>query len=342
MRIPLRLKLSTEIPVHLRPRCGQEKITGRLHLKPIDWTYDKPLEALITESQSNQEDYWMIANPGFDANSLIASAEASADLVVYRDSPGTQRWSRLNRCLPAGLYFLAIRPSDHPAIAISAKSIAANASRFVESHSLDDLVTRVAESATVSFIDDLKVSTESTFQLPSLSFAGVEPGEPQVGEKIHAISPRSLKTGNATAVSALKAGLFLLNRFFDDSHSCSQSIEGMGPNHTGDYWHAILHRREPDYGNAKYWFRHVGRHPVYVELSKLVSQRLNEAGHSVETKLQRWKSRLISRDSWEPFAFVDLCEAAENDADLRVWCEQIQYDEMLLLLESSAKDVFGH
>jgi hypothetical protein len=57
---------------------------------------------------------------------------------------------------------------------------------------------------------------------------------------------------------AAKAGLWLLHDFFEESHAISQDL------HTpeGSYWHAILHRREPDPSNAKYWFRQVGRHPV--------------------------------------------------------------------------------
>ena len=143
------------------------------------------------------------------------------------------------------------------------------------------------------------------------------------------------------ALTALRAGLFLLNDDFHNSHSCSQSIEGLGEDRTGDYWHAILHRREPDYGNAKYWFRHVGRHPVYPNLARAVDRHLNGEFGSPTPKLERWKSRLTTNSGWDPFAFVDLCEEAESDAQLRHWCERVQYEEMLLLLESSARDAIG-
>src|SRR5687767_13390080 len=51
------------------------------------------------------------------------------------------------------------------------------------------------------------------------------------------------------------AGLWLYFDFLDESHAISQDLDTA----EGSYWHGILHRREPDYPNAKYWFRRVGR-----------------------------------------------------------------------------------
>src|SRR5262245_27341324 len=49
---------------------------------------------------------------------------------------------------------------------------------------------------------------------------------------------------------ACLAGLWLWFDFLDESHTVSQAI------HTpeGSFWHGVMHRREGDYGNAKYWF----------------------------------------------------------------------------------------
>lgn len=55
------------------------------------------------------------------------------------------------------------------------------------------------------------------------------------------------------------AGLHLWNDDIDRCHRIAQAHEAA----EGNYWHAILHRREPDYSNAKYWYRRVGKHPIF-------------------------------------------------------------------------------
>ena len=62
--------------------------------------------------------------------------------------------------------------------------------------------------------------------------------------------------------NAVKSGLLLWNDALDDSHDISQSIRSK----TGSYWHGIMHRREPDYSNSKYWFARVGNHPIFPTL----------------------------------------------------------------------------
>ncbi len=61
---------------------------------------------------------------------------------------------------------------------------------------------------------------------------------------------------------ACLAGLWLWHDYLDESHTLSQDL------HTaeGSFWHAIMHRREPDAWNSKYWFRRVGQHPVFERL----------------------------------------------------------------------------
>lgn len=131
---------------------------------------------------------------------------------------------------------------------------------------------------------------------------------------------------------ALKAGLFQWHDALHESHECSQSIEGQGRHRAGDYWHAIMHRREPDYGNSKYWFRHVGSHPIFPDLGRRAEPLIAAAA-------PQWRDRLL-KNGWDPFAFVDFCELAAtgNNPELTETAEKIQELEMLLLLASTYED----
>ncbi len=147
--------------------------------------------------------------------------------------------------------------------------------------------------------------------------------------------------GEMAERTAVAAGLHLLYDDLNGSHSLSQTVEGRGKNHNGDYWHAIMHRREPDYGNAKYWFRRVGTHPVFNDLPSVL-QRVHSAIPS--ESLDQWATRLVTSGTWDPFSFVDACEAAcERNADpeFRRALEEIQHFEMLHLLRQSCADARG-
>lgn len=104
-----------------------------------------------------------------------------------------------------------------------------------------------------------------------------------------AFAPRKIE--NRTMARACHSGLWLLHNFLDQSHSISQNINDA----TGSFWHGIMHRREGDFSNAKYWFRRVGEHEIYPDLAA--------AAHQIS-------SDLFSSGNWDPFEYVDLCEAS--------------------------------
>jgi hypothetical protein len=131
---------------------------------------------------------------------------------------------------------------------------------------------------------------------------------------------------------ALKAGLFLWHDALDQSHECAQSVEGQGWKRAGDYWHAILHRREPDYGNSKYWLRRVGPHPIFADLGR-------QAEPILAASAPEWKERLL-QNGWDPLAFVDFCQtiSAGRHPEWEAAAEEIQELEMFLLLDSTYQD----
>jgi hypothetical protein len=123
---------------------------------------------------------------------------------------------------------------------------------------------------------------------------------------------------------ACLAGIWLYHDFLEESHRISQEIATP----SGSFWHAIMHRREPDAWNSKYWFRRVGTHPIFEPLREKAEQLPGAKSQGSAT------TPLFRQPHWDPYAFVDLCELArERDDGLAKLCQQIQALEWRLLFD---------
>jgi hypothetical protein len=131
---------------------------------------------------------------------------------------------------------------------------------------------------------------------------------------------------SGTKLRLLKAALLLWNDHLDESHTIAQEIE----NADGSMLHAIMHRREPDYFNSKYWWRRVGHHLSFERLGKEAGKILDEH------KEADLKAKLLPRGNWDPFAFVDAVEQALAKKDLQrsETLKEIQKAEMEAFLRN--------
>ena len=102
-------------------------------------------------------------------------------------------------------------------------------------------------------------------------------------DKLNATNAHALFP-HARAPKAAMAGLYLYFGCWNEAHEVAQNVGTP----EGSYWHAIVHRQEPDAGNSAYWFRQVRAHPIFPALAKVAGV-----------------------EKWDPLEFIRQCERGE-------------------------------
>jgi len=129
-------------------------------------------------------------------------------------------------------------------------------------------------------------------------------GNETARDLLQSVKPPELVAAAVTHVeeaAGLLAGLWLYFDWLDESHRISQSLETP----TGSFWHAIMHRREGDFANSKYWYARARPHPSLATLGAQAPRLINT--------LPADKSLLkLIATGWNAAAFVDLVEQVHD------------------------------
>ena len=165
----------------------------------------------------------------------------------------------------------------------------------------------------------LKVDAETTYTKLTADGAGNEAVRPM----LDSLSPPDLLDGPVVSeddAAALLSALWLRFDWLDESHRISQKIETP----TGSFWHAIMHRREGDFANSKYWYARIGDHPALPTLAARAGDVINP--YPADKSIFR-----ITATGWNAAAYVDLVESihdrhGDSRHALAVALQRIEWD----------------
>jgi ribosomal protein S27E len=128
--------------------------------------------------------------------------------------------------------------------------------------------------------------------------------------------------------AAGRALLYLWNGHLDQAIKCAQGAPNKAQNYIQGL--ALRHQGKPD--KAKACFQQIDNYGTYLGLAKAAQEMLQQAQHPL---LKRFEGLLAQLNTWEPFAFIDLCVAAaagQLDRPSELIIRKIQTEEFNLLL----------
>lgn len=104
------------------------------------------------------------------------------------------------------------------------------------------------------------------------------------------------KVTRPASLALVRGGLLYAVDALDESHRIFQDDHSG----LGSYWHGMMHRREGDFDNARYWFRRAGELPIAAALQREAAR----------------VSPLMARQStWDAYLLTGECEQAAHGAE---------------------------
>ena len=112
----------------------------------------------------------------------------------------------------------------------------------------------------------------------------------------------------------VRGGLLYAIDAIHEAHTFFQDA----PGDLGAYWHGVMHRREGDFDNARYWFRRAGELPI--------------AG-TLHAEAARVSPLMARQTTWDAYALTGECEqtahgAEENRAECKALL-RVEFDGLL-------------
>ncbi len=102
--------------------------------------------------------------------------------------------------------------------------------------------------------------------------------------------------GNTKMFALVRGGLLYAVDGIEQAHPIFQKAES----DEGSYWHGMVHRREGDFDNARYWFRRAGTLACFAALHGAAA---------------RHSPTMARQPNWDAYLFTDECEQARFGAE---------------------------
>lgn len=110
--------------------------------------------------------------------------------------------------------------------------------------------------------------------------------------------------GRPRKAELIRSLILLWQDHLEPSHCISQGEH----NPDGSLVHAIMHRREPDYSNAKYWWRSTGDHSCFPDIAAKVAPMV-ESDRTLS-------DQILPGGEWDSYGFTDaVAQGIREPAD---------------------------